>query len=150
MYTNERQPINAPLRPWQKALDLPMAWQVQHLQHLMLSRPFLSRIPDQGMIVGPQLEGNDHVIATRDESGSYAMIYFPTGKSATVDLNKLSGTKYRAWWFDPRTGNAYSTGKFRNAGRQLFAPPTAGKGHDWVLVLDDAKRDFPVPGEVME
>ncbi|MCB0629588.1 MAG: glycoside hydrolase family 140 protein [Saprospiraceae bacterium] len=148
MYTNERQPINGPLRPWKKALDLPMAWQVRHLKHLMLSRPFLTRIPDQRMIVGDQPEGEDYVIATRDENGSYAMIYFPTGKAVTLDLSALSGKKIRAWWFDPRTGNAYTAGKkIRNNGRQLFPPPTSGRGNDWVLVLDDAKIEFPVPGQ---
>lgn len=148
MYTNEREGINAPLRPWAKALDLPMAWQVQHLKHLMLSRPFLSRIPDQSMLVEQQAEGDDYVIATRDEAGRYAMVYFPTGKPTMINLGALKAKKLRVWWFDPRTGHAFSIGKIRNEDQQLFSPPTAGKGHDWVLVLDDHKAAFLPPGRV--
>ena len=49
----------SPLRPWPQALDLPMANQVKHLKNLMLSRPFLSRIPDQSLINGEQAEDNN-------------------------------------------------------------------------------------------
>ncbi len=35
---------------WQKALDSEAAWQMRYLKHLRLSRPYFSRIPDQGLI----------------------------------------------------------------------------------------------------
>jgi hypothetical protein len=28
-----------------------------------------------------------------------------------------------------------------------MVPPTIGVGNDWVLVLDDATRNFPAPGK---
>lgn len=147
MYKLDKKPINQPLRPWPESLDLPMANQVKHLKNLMLSRPFLSRIPDQSMVIGEQDETNDYVIATRDEKGTYAMIYFPTGKTTSVDLNTLSGTTLKPWWYDPRTGNAYAEENIEKSGNIEIQPPTNGKGNDWVLVIDTAKNQFKAPGK---
>ena len=36
-------------------------------------------------------------------------------------------------------------GAFENTGTHEFACPSEGFGSDWVLVLDDAARDFPKP-----
>jgi hypothetical protein len=30
---------------------------------------------------------------------------------------------------------------------QNFTPPSSGRGCDWVLVLDDAAKGYPPPGE---
>lgn len=147
MYTQDDEGINQPLRPWAVALDLPMANQVRHLKNLMLSRPFLTRIPDQSMIPTEQKENNEYISATRDESGSYALIYFPTGKSATLNISMLVGDTLTRWWYDPRTGNAYQDGTFENTGSTTVTPPTAGKGHDWVLVLDSNTKAFSAPGK---
>lgn len=70
-------PVNFPDRDWRAALDRPAAGQVQFLHALVESRPFLSRIPDQSLIVGDPGIGGSHLQATRDEAGSYAFIYFP-------------------------------------------------------------------------
>src|SRR5690606_39184869 len=115
MYTTDRDGINGPLRPWPEALDLPMANQVRHLKNLMLSRPVLGRIPDQSMIVDNQEENPDYVIATRDQHGTYAMFYFPTGKKTKLDLKELKGAKFKSWWYDPRTGNAYPGSEINNS-----------------------------------
>jgi len=147
MYKLDKEGINSPLRPWPVALDLPMANQVKHLKNLMLSRPFLTRIPDQSMVLDEQEETNDYVIATGDSEGSYAMVYFPTGKTINLDLSKIEGTNVNGWWFDPRTGNAFPASEINPSKNVTIAPPTSGKGHDWVLVIDDASKKFPVPGK---
>jgi radical SAM superfamily enzyme YgiQ (UPF0313 family) len=46
----------------------------------------------------------------------------------------------KAWWFNPRTGEAAVIGAFPNVGERTFTPPDAGEMIDWVLVLDDAAR----------
>ncbi len=137
MYTTGREGINGPLRPWKEALDLPMANQVKHLKNLMLSRPFLTRIPAQEMITSTQEDNEHFVIATRDNEGSYAMIYFPTGKTVTLNSGKLSGNLLQITWYDPRTGNSYLGAAIEKSGKMEISPPTSGgKGHDWVLILD--------------
>ncbi len=87
-----------------------------------------------------------HVQATRDGDGSYAMVYLPeAGQRVTLDTSALSGERLRAWWYDPRTGQATALeGDFPVGGRLEFTSPE--QGPDWVLVLDDAARGYPPPG----
>ncbi|NAS12032.1 glycoside hydrolase family 140 protein [Poritiphilus flavus] len=145
MYSLEREGINGPLRPWPVALDLPMANQVKHLKNLMLSRPFLSRIPLQGIVQEQQEENDDYVIATGDRSGSYMMIYFPTGKTTAVDLSSLRGNALESNWYDPRTG-VHFPGPDLSKKILNISPPSSGKGQDWVLVIDDQGMNFSPPG----
>ncbi len=85
--------------------------------------------------------------ATRDAPGADAFVYLPTGKPVTVNLSKISGGKAKAWWFDPRTGEATAIGVLPAQGPKAFDPPgEPGRGNDWVLVLDDATKGYAVPG----
>lgn len=147
MYKNDKAPINQPLRPWPEALDLPMANQVKHLKNLMLSRPFLSRIPDQSMINDAQQEDKDYKVATRNDDGSYAMVYYPTGGSASLNLLKLSSDQLTSWWYDPRTGHSFRGDTLAKSGKVEVTAPTSGKGNDWVLVLDASSSEFSPPGK---
>lgn len=133
-------------RPWWEALDLPGAGQMRHARALLESRPFLARVPDQGVLVSEAGSGPDHARATRGEDGGYAFVYLPTGRAVTVDLSTLSGSAVAAWWFDPRTGTASRIGERAAGGEETFRPPSSGVGHDWVLTLDDAGRGFAAPG----
>jgi hypothetical protein len=62
-------------------------------------------------------------------------------------MDKLAGSKVKAWWFNPRNGEASAIGEFTNAGEQEFTSPDAGDGLDWILVLDDAAEKLPPPGQ---
>lgn len=135
--------------PWKEALKLPGANQMQHLKALLESRPYLTRVPDQSLLKSPEAADGGHCQATRDSQGSYAMVYIPNGKPVRIDLTKLAGPAVKAWWFDPREGGANPAGDFKNTATQEFIPPApkAGEADDWVLVLDDASRNFPPPGK---
>ena len=152
MFAPGRKPINNPLMPWSEAVDQPGAAQMQFARTLLESRPFLTRIPDDDVLVSSSVPtampgaGRYRFAATRDRNGSYAMVYAPVGRPFTVRLNKISGSKVRAWWFNPRTGRATSIGMFDNAGERTFMPPDPGEMLDWVLVLDDASKQFVAPG----
>lgn len=147
LYTPQREPVNHPLRPWKQALHLPMAEEMRLLKQLMLSRPYLSRIPDPKIVVQEQEDDQDHVLATRDRDGRYAMVYFPTGRPTLLNLNISEKNMAQAWWYDPRTGNASPAEGIGTAGPQLVQPPTSGLGNDWVLVVDT--EPFPPPGTPM-
>ncbi|MCX7969232.1 MAG: hypothetical protein N3B10_12230, partial [Armatimonadetes bacterium] len=73
-------------------------------------------------------------------------VYIPVPKPVKVRLDKLSGSEVRAWWYDPRVGEAKLVGEFRREGEVEFKPEGSGET-DWVLVLDDASKDFPTPGK---
>lgn len=147
MFTNDKDPINYPLRPWKEALQLPLANQMKHLKNLMLSRPFLSRIPDQSMVLSKQEDDETYVIATRDSEGSYAMIYFPTGKTIELDLTSLNGDMVSGWWYDTRTGVSFQAASYPTDKMVDIMPPSQGKGNDWVLVLDAQESHFGRPGD---
>lgn len=144
MWSYSQRPLIGARRPWQEALQLPGASQVQHARRLLLSRPFLSRIPDQSLIASEIGVGSYHIRATRDSTGSYALIYLPAGQPVELDLTQLSGTHLDCFWFDPRTGTAHAHARIPKQARAQFTPP--GGGPDWVLVLDDASAGFGPPG----
>jgi hypothetical protein len=118
----------------------------------MLSRPFLSRVPDQALVVAGQGDGVSRVQVTRDATpgrsdASYLMAYFPEHREVTLATEAIAGAGLRGWWFSPRTGDATALGTLRKEPKLAFAPPTNVPGEDWVLVLDDAARRYPAPGE---
>ena len=152
MWAPPREPVNAPLMPWFEAIDQPGAADMQHGRALMESRPFLTRIPDPEIIAASPVAtsvpgtGRYHFASTRDASGSYAMVYAPVGRPFSVRMSAITGPSVKAWWFNPRTGEAVSVGTFPNTGDRTFMPPDAGEMIDWVLVLDDASKGYPPPG----
>ncbi len=152
MWSPGKNPINNPLMPWTEAMDQPGAGQMKHGRALMESRPFLTRIPDDSVIVIDRVPtrvpgaGRYHFAATRDTAGTYAMVYVPVGRSFKVRMGAITGAKVKAWWFDPRDGSAKAIGEFANTGEREFTPPGKGEMTDWILVLDDAAKRYPAPG----
>ncbi len=148
----KREPVNNPLMPWTEALDQPGAKQMHHAKDLLLSRPFLTRIPDDSVIITDRVPtsvpgaGRYRFVATRDEQGTFAMVYAPVPRKFKVRMDKINGPTVKAWWFNPRNGEATGIGEFENKGEREFMPPDPGESLDWVLVLDDASKNFPAPG----
>jgi len=152
MWAPGRTPVNNPLMPWSEAINQPGAAAMRHARALLESRPFLTRIPDQSVLVEDAVPtnvpgaGRYAFVATRDSEGSYAMVYAPVGRAFRVRMGVIAGASVKAWWFNPRTGVATAIGTFPNTGERAFTPPEAGEMLDWVLVLDDESRGFGLPG----
>jgi hypothetical protein len=153
MWSPAKGPINNPLLPWYEAIHQPGAAQMQFGKNLLLSRPFLSRIPDDSILVTDRVPtsvpgaGRYRFVATRDTEGTYAMVYAPIGRKFKVRMDTIKGAKVKAWWYDPRDGTAKAIGTFANTGEREFTPPNYGEMLDWVLVLDDAAKKYPPPGK---
>jgi hypothetical protein len=135
MWQPDRQPITAARTPWYEAIHLPGAGQMQYAKSLLLSRPYLTRLPDQSALASDPGVGTDHVRATRDANGAYILVYSASGQPFTVRLDRLSG-RFRAAWYDPRIGTSTPAGEGDPSGEPEFTPPSSGKGNDWVLTLD--------------
>ncbi len=152
MWQPGRNPVNRPLMPWYDAINQPGAAQMQFGRWLIESRPFLTRIPDNSIIVDHEYpssvpgEGIYKFVATRDTDGTYAMVYAPVGRPFKVRMEAISGKQVVAWWYNPRNGKASKIGIFENSGIREFLPPDIGEFIDWVLVLDDASKKYPEPG----
>jgi hypothetical protein len=153
MWQPGRNPINRPLMPWYEAIDQPGAAQMQYGRWLMESRPFLTRIPDDSIILPDPIPssvpgaGSYRFVATRDQDGTYAMVYVPVGRKFTVRMEVIKGPQVVAWWYNPRTGDAKQIGTYTNKGTRTFTPPDPGENLDWILVIDDASKNYPAPGK---
>ena len=129
---------------WYEAINDPGAGQMQYLKMLILSRPFFERVYDPSIIIDNG-EKYDFVIATRGKN--YTFIYTYTGREFEAALGKISGDKINAYWYNPRDGKSQFLGNFENTGTRTFDPPgEKSEGNDWILILDDASKKFPVPG----
>jgi hypothetical protein len=144
-----------PLRTWKEALDAKGSNQLQHLKNLMLSRPYLNRVPDQNLTSQPQTERSNHLQITRDGSrgktdATYIMVYFSYLSSIPIKTDCIAHDQLRAWWFNPRTGESKLIGEMQNKGS--FTVPWSKRiredefGPDWVLVIDDASKNYKAPG----
>jgi len=146
-----------PNRTWDEALESPGAGQLIHLRRLLESRPFLTRIPDQGILMGDNpSHASDHIRVTRDgtagqNDASYIMAYLPFYRSFKIDTRVIPGEKLRVWWYNPQSGHAYPQGTIENDGEYEFSNWNAlikegMGGPDWVVVIDDLSADYKAPG----
>jgi hypothetical protein len=148
---DEGGPGRGPAIQWKEAMQMPAGAQMQHLRALIESRPMLQRIPDQWLLVNDPMGTTDRIQACRASDGSYAFVYTAAGTKLRIRIidriyEKLSGSVIRAWWYDPRLGTPVHIEDFSKTESRTFTPPSSGRGNDWVLVLDDAARNFPPPG----
>jgi hypothetical protein len=158
MYRKGEVPIDGARIEWMKALDAEGSSEMVHLRDLMESRPYLTRIPDQSLILpNAQAVGrdSDRVQITRDgavgkNDATYIFAYLPILKFVHINTSVIPSSNLRAWWYNPRTGGSLLIGVFKNDGD--FSPksdqlPRASEGcPDWVLVIDDASKSYPAPG----
>ena len=153
----QRAPVNFPMPAWEEAILRPGANQMVHLKNLMLSRPYLSRIPAREMVLGlqepPPPDNSEHFdphraaypCATRCAAGTYGMVYFPQAAATLkLDLSSLD-EPLQAWWYDPRNGCSHPAGEYPAEIVKITAPLA---GPDWVLVLDRKSQKFDRPGHI--
>lgn len=123
---------------WYQALNDSGARQMRHLKTLMLSKPYLVRVPDQTLVVGQPGEKYSYIAATR--GNDYAFVYDYSGKPFEVKMGKITGSAVKASWFSPRDGSKKQVGVFVNKGYRKFDPPGEQRdGNDWVLILESVK-----------
>ena len=137
MWLPERQNVGHCRTPWKESLHFPGSGQVRFARQLLESLPYLTRIPDQSIIISETYADSvyDHIRATRDSEGSYALVYSASGKPFTLNLEKLKGETLNASWFDPENGETHSTETISNSSSKEFISPIFGEGNDWVLIL---------------
>jgi hypothetical protein len=133
---------------WQAAMDAPGSMAMMYWGRLFRSRPWYDLVPDlkHQVVTGGLGEffGLDYLTAATTPDGRTVIAYMPTARTVSVDLSKLAKGRVNAWWFDPRTGKANTAGTLAAEGSRPFTPPGDG---DWVLVLDDAAKPLPPPGQ---
>ncbi|MGA2237922.1 MAG: DUF4038 domain-containing protein [Candidatus Bathyarchaeia archaeon] len=133
---------------WQSALNSRGSHDMMRLKMLFSSRAWYTLVPDLEHVVVVaglgEFRGLDFCTAARANDGSLMIAYVPTPRTITVDLDQLRDPM-QAWWFNPRTADVLPAGqshRFRTRFKE-FSPPDRG---DWVLVIDDASTQLPLPG----
>lgn len=136
---------------WREGLQRPGAISLGHLRRLFESRPWWLLAPDQGHRFVSAGHGiiatNDYAVAALATDGSFGIAYLPSPRTLTVDLTRLTGSRVRAWWFNPATGHASPIAKVAKESTCTFTPPAREEDADWVLVVDDAARRHSPPGQ---
>lgn len=136
-----------PDRYWTEALDRPGAFQAGYLKALILSRPSLTRVPDQTLLLNPKQAPPSYPTAFRDEECRYLMAYLPEGGPIAIKGTAIPAESLTIWWFDPQTGSAQHAGTAPNSDSLTFSSPSSGHGHDWVLIVEDTKLGYGAPGQ---
>jgi hypothetical protein len=136
MWQPGRKPMIWAELPWHEAIKLPGAAQMGHARRLIEGGPYFDRLPDPSLVEPPNSTGTDYVAACRAADGRYALVYFPSGKPASIRTFLLKGPRLRVHWMDPRSGAraeaaAVDVKPWQNT---TFTPPLAGQ--DWVLILE--------------
>ena len=134
------------LYDWRDSMDRPGADDIRHIRALFESRLFSKLIPDQSIIYGLNYRNDNHIRAACANDGSFMVIYLAKGQDVQVVMDKMTGEKSIAWWYNPRDGEVYKIGEFDSTGISTYSPPTNGIGEDWVLVIDDAAKGYAAPG----
>jgi hypothetical protein len=140
-YSVKNEPVNGPHIFWQEAIELPGANQMKYVRKLIESHTMLDRIPDQSLIRENDYPSAERIQATR--GNDYLFVYTATGRSFTLLLGKINGEKVRCYWFNPRDGKTTTIDIIDNKGTKGFTPPSSGYGQDWILVVDDAAKQYP-------
>ena len=131
--------------PWQLQLNSEGSRTLPLVGRLFSSRAFHKLIPDQQhkVLIGGFQRGGNYAAAARASDGSSIIVYMPTRRRIVVDLSSLSGARAKAWWFNPRDGEASFIGVYDSGRQVLFVAPDQ---NDWVLVVDSARLNLPPPG----
>lgn len=148
MWVPNKEPILSAAIPWYKALDHPGAFQMGFVRKLFESRPFQKLVPNQSIIKDGPMTGGGKIRAAVARDGSFAFIYSPRGEKFTIDKGPINATRTNEIWFDPRYGISYTIHSTDTKGMQTFTPPTSGRGNDWILIVEDADMNFPLPNTI--
>ncbi len=128
-------------KSWYQALNDPGFNQMKYLKNLMLSFPYLERVPDQSIIAGKNGTQYNRLLATR--GNDYLMVYNYNNVPMKLDLDKISGKKKNVWWMDAATGTLNYLGEF-DSKTLTFNPqnPERKKVNDGVLIAVDASKNY--------
>lgn len=124
-------------RHWRTAVAYEGSAQMGLMRGLFEKRSWHKLVPGQSLIASYKGEGVHRRVAARGQDGSFMLAYLPEGGPVTMrGLDRLTGPKLTASWFDPRTGAWKEAGRYDKKSALGFTAPSAGEKEDWLLVLD--------------
>lgn len=126
---------------WTEALDAPGVQQLHHIQKLLFAHPYLTRIPDQSLV----LDGQGQDIATRTQvtrdgtlgknDATYILAYVSAPRRITFDTTVIPTKVLRYSWFAPESG-ATETIASRHPNTGKLTIEARATGSDGVIVIE--------------
>ena len=83
---------------------------------------------------GGKTDGKVLNLAARHKDGEWIMVYLGEKASFSVNVDKIAGDSFEAYWIDPRTGKRAEIGTWRKTGVQSFSTPDGWE--DAILMLE--------------
>ena len=131
---------------WTQALDTLAVRQLHFIKTLLYSHPYLTRIPDQSLV----LEGQGTNVATRvqttrdgtlgNNDATYIMAYISSPQTVTLNTAAISARTLNVYWFSPATGESELLREnFANPGNLTLEKRPQG---DWVAVIEGATKNY--------
>lgn len=124
------------IKGWEQALEDTASGQLIFLKNLLLSKPYLTRVPDTAAVID-QGTRYDYVAVTK--AAHYALFYTPNGRNFQVRLKGLlEGTSPMEFsWFNPRNGQTTEKQAVKTKDLYMADPPgETVHGNDWVLIIE--------------
>ncbi|MEX0987943.1 MAG: DUF4038 domain-containing protein [Bacteroidales bacterium] len=141
-YDEIRDPVTHARIHWEKAMDLPGALQMMYVRKLIESRNWLEMVPANQIIKESQQGEKSTIMAVR--GNDFAIIYAPFTTTIRVNHEQLFGDAFKAWWYNPRTGNAEAIEVSKMGDHSEFTHSVTGI--DWILVIDAQSAGYGAPG----
>jgi len=124
------------LPTWKQALDAPGAVQLRILKKVFQERKeWWNLALDQAIFAsGGNTNGTVLNLAARHQDGKWVMVYLGSQAAFSINLDKLREDAPKAFWIDPRSGNAMPAGRVPSSGVKSFSTPDGWE--DALLILE--------------
>lgn len=140
-----QNPISWARTHWKVALNHPGSMQAGLMRRLFEKRSWQRLVPDQSIIAQDNPETVEYDVAAISQDGDFLMAYLSYGRKTIISTKNLKANKLIGWLFNPRDGHTISLGTFDNTGTKEIKPHSEGRGSDWVVIIDDATKNYPNP-----
>lgn len=143
MWAPPREPVTVARTRWDDALEHPGAKQMGTMKEFFLARPYWKMTRDDSLISKPTDNVEEKPLAAISQEGDFLVAFLPVGGTLNVATGKLKAEKLRGWWFNPRQNTSQLIGTFSKKENTEFTSLAQGRNNDWVLVVEDATKEYP-------
>lgn len=134
MKSPDHEPVGLVRGNWYSSLDLEGAADMIHARRLMESLSWDDRVPAYNIIISENSDLKRKIVAMK--SKNYILVYIPDSKDFICNLSFMGeGTRLKAQWMNPRTGDFIKAGIYRASAFVRFVTPSSGRENDWLLIL---------------
>jgi hypothetical protein len=142
MWEEGRKPVSWARTNWRRALDHTGSYQMGYMKAFFESYPWQEMVPDQNLILNFNPRNGAYQMAMISKNRDVVFVYTPYGYPIKINVSHVGPQKLDAFWFNPRDGKYLYVNSFDKTDAAEFTPHSAGRGSDWVLIIQDASKKF--------